>query len=228
MNSKISIIMPVLNEANSLGRTLGQLHLSDYEELIVVDGGSSDETVLTAREYTDNVYSTKTGRASVMNYGAQKAEGAILLFLHADCILPDDGFKMIRETLSNNKVSAGAFSLRIDHPSFKFRIIEFGSNLRSHVCSTVYGDQGIFLKKETFALIGGYNDIPLMEDIDISRKLLKKGKLFLINNPMKVSPRRWLKEGALYSTLRDWSLAFSYTFLKASPEHLIRHYKDIR
>lgn len=225
---KISIIMPVLNEAKVLRNTLKNLKLSENEELIIVDGGSSDDTLSIAREFSDKVFETKTGRASVMNYGAEKAAGDILLFLHADCILPYSGLQTVRETLRRNNVSAGGFYLGIDHPKTVFRIIEFGANLRSAVTSLVYGDQGIFLKKDTFKRVGGFAEIPLMEDVEISIKLKKLGKIAMVRPPMKSSPRRWLEEGALYSTLRDWSIAFSYSFLRASPEKLTKYYRDIR
>lgn len=220
--------MPVLNEEANLANTLRQLSITDDEELIIVDGGSVDNTVSIASEFTSKVYETKSGRASVMNYGADKAEGCILLFLHADCVLPDNAFRIIRVTLDNKKVSAGAFSLEIDHPGLKFRLIEYGANLRSRVSSIVYGDQGIFLTRETFDQIGGYADIPLMEDIDISKRLMKIGRIILLSLPVKASARRWLKEGAAYTTLRDWSIAFSYSFLNVSPEKLIQKYKDVR
>lgn len=220
--------MPVFNEAKKLHDTLGRLRLSDCEELIVVDGGSNDGTMSAARNFTDKVYVTKTGRASVMNFGAKKAGGDILLFLHADCVLPDDGFKIIRETLSDDNIAAGAFYLCIDNPNLVFRIIESAANLRSRTTSLLYGDQGIFLRREVFDRIGGYAEIPLMEDIEISRRLKKTGKIVLTLPPIKASPRRWLKEGALYTTLRDWSIAFSYTFLKVSPEKLIKYYGDVR
>lgn len=220
--------MPVLNEAGNLRNTLSQLNLSDNEELIIVDGGSADSTLSIAGEFTDKVFETKTGRANVMNFGAGKAAGAILLFLHADCILPDNGFTLIRDTLNNGDIAAGAFSLRIGHPGFGFRLIETASNIRSRITSLIYGDQGMFLRKEVFHHIGGFTIIPLMEDIEISRKLRKAGKIVFIKPPITASPRRWLKEGMIYTTLRDWTIAFSYTFFKISPERLIKHYKEVR
>jgi len=226
--NKISIIMPVLNEAKNLRNILSQLCLSDNEELIVVDGGSTDETLSIAGEFTGKVFQAKSGRASVMNFGAQKAEGDILLFLHADCILPDNAFLLIREVLGDKNVAAGVFDLGISDPRLRFRIIEFGVNLRTHVTSLLYGDQGMFLSKDVFDSIGGFADIPLMEDIEISLRLKKMGKIVFIKSPIKASPRRWLREGVLYTTFRDWSIAFSYTFLKISPEKLTRYYKDIR
>lgn len=220
--------MPILNEAKSLRGTLGQLRLSDNEELIVVDGGSSDETLSIAREFTGKVFQAKSGRASVMNFGAQKAEGDILLFLHADCILPDNAFPLIREVLGNKRVAAGGFDLSIDDPRLRFRIIEFGANLRAHTTSLIYGDQCMFLRKEIFDSIWGFADIPLMEDIEISLRLKKLGKIVFIRPPIKASPRRWLREGVLYTTFRDWLTAFSYTFLKIASGKLKRYYKDVR
>jgi GT2 family glycosyltransferase len=163
-----------------------------------------------------------------MNFGAARASGDVLLFLHADCILPDNGFTLIRDSLSNGNVAAGAFSLRIDYSGLGFRLIESVSNIRSSMTSLIYGDQGMFLRKEMFDYIGGFAGIPLMEDIEISRRLRKEGKIVFIKPPITVSPRRWLKEGMIYTTLRDWTIAFSYTFFKISPERLIKHYKEVR
>jgi len=226
--SKISIVVPVLNEADNLRISLHQLDLNDNEELIIVDGGSSDNTVSIARDFTAKVFEAKTGRASVMNFGAGQATGDILLFLHADCTLPDDGFTLIRDTLHKRNIAAGAFPLQIDHPGLGFRLIESVSNFRSRMTSLIYGDQGMFLRKEMFDHIGGFADIPLMEDIEISRRLRKEGRIVFIKQPIKASPRRWLKEGITYTTLRDWSIAFSYTFIKISPERLIKYYKEVR
>ncbi|GMR03381.1 MAG: TIGR04283 family arsenosugar biosynthesis glycosyltransferase [Thermodesulfovibrionia bacterium] len=220
--------MPVLNEAKILRKTLDLLHLSNNEELIVVDGGSIDETISIAREFTDKVFTAETGRAYVMNFGAEKAEGDILLFLHADCVLPDEGFRIMREVIKDDKVSAGAFDLSIADLNPRFRLIEFGANLRSRVTSIPYGDQGIFMRKEVFKRIGGYADIPLMEDIEISKRLKKTGKIVFVRPPIKASPRRWLEEGALYTTLRDWVNALTYSFFRISPERLKKFYKDVR
>jgi rSAM/selenodomain-associated transferase 2 len=225
---KISVIVPALNEEKSLHRTLSNLNITDLEELIIVDGGSNDRTVLIASGFTDKVFVTHKGRGHQMNYGAQKANGNILLFLHADCLLPKEGFELIREKLNDKQVSAGAFFLNIDHPSFRFRIIEKVANLRSRITRIPYGDQGLFIRKELFEQIGGFADIPLMEDIEISRRLKKIAKIVFLRTPIKASPRRWLKEGLIYTTLRDWIVAILYIFLKVSPEKLMKHYKDVR
>ncbi len=220
--------MPVLNEGKILHDTLSALKLSNNEELIVVDGGSTDETVSVANEFAEKVFITRSGRGHQMNYGAERSDGDLLLFLHADCVLPDEGFKIIREVLKDNSVAAGAFDLRITHSELWFRIIEFGANLRSRVTSVPYGDQGLFMSKDVYNRIGGFADIPLMEDIEISGRLKKKGRIVFVRPAIRTSPRRWFKEGLICTTLRDWAIALSYTFLKVSPQRLIKYYKDVR
>lgn len=217
-----------MNEERILGEAFSSLYLTDSEELIVVDGGSTDRTVSVAYKYTDKVYVTKRGRGHQMNFGAERASGDILLFLHADCTLPEEGFGIIRNVLKDNRISAGAFDLSIIHPKLRFRIIEFGANLRSHITSIPYGDQGLFMKREVFDQLGGFADIPLMEDIEISRRLKKMGRIIFIRPPIKTSPRRWLKEGPVFTTLRDWAIAVSFAFFKVSPYRLMKYYKDIR
>jgi len=226
--SKISVIMPVFNEAKILRNTFSNINLTSDEELIVVDGGSTDETLSIAKEFTDKVFSAQTGRSSVMNYGAEKSQGDILVFLHADCILPDNGFNMIRETLQEIGTVAGGFYLSIDQPGTGFRLIEYMANVRAYLTSLIYGDQCMFLRKKIFNKVGGFKDIPLMEDIEISRRLGRLGRIALLKPPIKASARRWIDEGAFYTTLRDWVIAFSYTFLGISPEKLIRHYRNVR
>ncbi|KPK45486.1 MAG: hypothetical protein AMK74_03340 [Nitrospira bacterium SM23_35] len=226
--NRITVVMPVLNEEVVLNETLSSLHLSDHEELIVVDGGSTDNTVSIAHTFTDKVYITKRGRGHQMNFGAAKADGDILLFLHADCILPREGFGLIRTVLQDKEISAGAFDLSIVHPKLRFRIIEYGANLRSRMTSVPYGDQGLFMKQEVFEQSGGFPDIPIMEDIEISKRLKKAGKIVFVRPPIKTSPRRWLKEGPVFTTLRDWAIAVSFAFFKISPHRLIKYYEDVR
>jgi len=187
-----------------------------------------DEKNNREREFTEHVFEAKTGRARAMNFGAGRARGDILLFLHADCVLPDTAFSFIRDTASNRNIAAGAFSLLIDDPYFGFRLIECIANIRSRMTSLIYGDQAMFLRKEVFDHMGGFADIPLMEDIEISGRLKKTGKIIFSKTPVKASPRRWMQEGMIYTTLRDWTIAFSYTFFKISPERLIEYYKEVR
>ncbi|TAN40479.1 MAG: glycosyltransferase [Nitrospirae bacterium] len=224
----ISVVMPVLNEEKSLRKTLTALKISANEELIVVDGGSTDATVALAHEFTEKVFVTRKGRGHQMNHGAGKAGGDLLLFLHADCLLPPRGFDLIREALSDRRVAAGAFDLRIDHPGRHFRLIGAVANLRSRFTSIPYGDQGLFVRASLFRELGGFADLPLMEDIEISRRLKKTGRVIFLRQPVLTSPRRWLKEGPVYTTLRDWTIALAYRFLNVSPHRLINYYKDVR
>lgn len=217
-----------MNEEKILSKTLSSLHLTKGEELIVVDGESADGTFSIARQFTNKVYVTTRGRGRQMNFGAGHADGEILLFLHADCMLPPEGFRIIRKVLKDKRVAAGAFDLSIDHPQLWFRLIESGANLRSHITSIPYGDQGIFMKKEVFERVGGFEEIPFMEDIEISRKLKKLGKIVFVKLRIKTSPRRWLTEGPVFTTARDWAIAISFTLLRISPHRLLKYYKDVR
>lgn len=224
----ISIIMPVLNEESELPHSLSKIKLGRYEELIVIDGGSTDRTLKIARGFTSRVYSCSKGRARQMNHGAERAEGKILLFLHADCLLPQGAFELIRKTLSDPKTILGAFDIRYREKGLCYRVIERGANLRSRITSIAYGDQGMFIKKQDFLMLGGFKDIPLMEDIEFSRRAKKHGRIEFLREPITVSARRFEKEGILFSVLRDWILAVSYSIFGVNPERLVRHYRDVR
>lgn len=224
----ISIIVPVLNEEQNIAGTLSSIPRSRHDEVIVVDGGSEDRTASVAAEYTASVVSSPRGRAVQMNRGAELARSDYLLFLHADCRLPENGLDAVRQVLGKTGIAAGAFDLSIDHPSFRFRIIEFGANARSRLTSIPYGDQGLFLKKDLFFRAGGFPEVPLMEDIAIAGKLKKYGRVVFLRERIVTSPRRWLTEGIVYTTFRDWCLALSYSVFNVPPEILKRYYEDVR
>lgn len=216
----VSIIIPVLNEADRIGDLLK--HLPDNIETIVVDGGSMDSTVEIAASHADQIISSKKGRARQMNAGAAVASGEILLFLHADSFLPRNFLYHLQKFYVLDKVW-GRFDVRIENEKRMFRIIEAMMNLRSRMTGICTGDQAIFMKRSVFNHVGGFALIPLMEDIEISKRLRKISKPFCINNPTVTSARRWLKGGILPTILLMWWLRLAYHF-GVSPEHLAKHY----
>lgn len=178
--TKITIIIPVLNEENNITKILKNLQNDQDTEVIVVDGGSQDITVQLVEEMGIKiVVSPQAGRAFQMNYGALLATGDILLFLHADTILPQEYKTIITNLLSDKKVVGGAFELKIDLPQFSLRIIETLVNWRSRFFSLPYGDQAIFVKKSIFEGMGGFSALPIMEDFEFMQRLKNTVKLQL-------------------------------------------------
>ncbi len=228
---KISIIIPVLNEAATIQETLIRLQEASEVEVIVVDGGSRDETVaiakcvgkVLAKSLPINVISTAAGRARQMNAGAAAATGDILLFLHADTHLPIGFDILVRQALQNPGTVAGAFELRINAQLLGLRLIEKMVNMRSRFLSMPYGDQAIFLKATLFHEIGGFPEIPIMEDFEFMLRLRHQGRITLVPAPVLTSGRRWQKLGVVKTTLINQLIIVCY-FLGVSPEQLIRWY----
>ena len=220
---QISIIIPALNEAGTIAETLSRLKGGIPLEVIVADGGSEDDTVRSARDHGAIVIKAKAGKAVQMNAGAKAAAGEILMFLHADTLLPKDFSDQILTTLNQKGIAAGAFRLNINSNAAGIRIIERMANLRSRLLRLPYGDQALFMKKSLFEAIGGFPDMPIMEDFILVRRLKRKGKIVIVPSAVVTSPRRWLHLGIL----RTWSInqliIFAY-YLGASPEQLTRLY----
>lgn len=222
---KLTIIIPVFNEAERIRETLtGILTLSDIE-IIVVDGGSSDRTVSLAAEIgVKAVICPNLGRAAQMNYGATLAHGDILLFLHADTQLPANFQDWVREILGQSGVMAGAFELQIEGKQWGLRLIESLVNLRSRFCSLPYGDQAIFVKKQIFEEMGGFPQLPIMEDFELIRRLKRQGKIAIAPIPVITSGRRWQKLGIVKTTIINQIMIMGY-FLGISPEKLAIWYR---
>ena len=177
---KTSIIIPTLNEAENIQQILKHVSTLDSNlELIVADGHSSDDTVEKAAPYARVIQSAR-GRAAQMNAGAKVADGDILWFLHADCLPHKDSAKAMREALKDPEIAGGAFEYSFDHPSLYFRVVEFTSNLKNHLLNNFYGDMGIFVRKSIFEEMGGYAEIPLMEDMEFCKQLKKHGKIVIL------------------------------------------------
>ena len=222
----ISVIIPVLNEAKILDQSLSQLipQLKDHE-LIIVDGGSTDETPLIAKRY-GQVISAERGRACQSNAGAAAARGEILLFLHADVWL-DSGAVAAVETAISAGYVGGAFTQRIEGDHSLYRLIECAANFRAKRLKIFYGDGGIFVRRPSFNRIGGFPDLPIMEEVGFSRKLRRHGEVTLVEPRIHISPRRWQKNGILRTTLINWLITLLY-LLRVSPTHLAKLYRHIR
>lgn len=202
----IGTVIPALNEAGVLPRLLNTLRPVSTLEIVVADGGSTDGTAAVAERLGAKVIQCPPGRGAQLNAGARAVTGDILFFIHAD-VMPPPGFeKAIPEILGVPGVAAGAFRLSIGAPELAFRMIERAANARSRLFGLPYGDQGFFLKRSTFDRMGGFADIPLMEDVDMVRRCRQAGKVVTADESMTVSARRWRKEGWLATTLRNSAL----------------------
>jgi hypothetical protein len=221
---KISIIIPALNEAATIARTISHLAGSDHPEVIVVDGGSADETAELAGSRGAKVIYSKPGKAVQMNAGAAAAAGDILVFLHADTLMPGGFRNQIVAALNQKGVAAGAFQLSIDSNAAGVRIIEHAANWRSRLLRLPYGDQALFIKKSLFEEVGGFPDLPIMEDYSLVRRLKRKGKIVIVPAAVVTSPRRWLHLGILKTWLINQLIVIAY-YLGASPQQLARFYR---
>ncbi len=224
---KISIVVPVLNEEKTLEATLQRARSGTNIELIVVDGGSKDNTVAIAENNSDRVLQTEPGRAQQMNAGAAIATGDILLFLHGDTLLPKNFDRRIRETLNYNHTIAGAFDLKIDAEDPGLYWVERGVKLRSRWLQLPYGDQGIFMRSFTFQRLGMFAPMPLLEDFDLVRRLQKLGQIAIVPDPVLTSGRRWQKLGVWQTTWVNQLTIVGY-FLGVPVERLAQWYRTQR
>ncbi len=227
MNSRISVIIPVFNEAQIINTTIDYLYNLDFAgnlEIIVVDGDPAGTTINTITRSGVKKIIGKKGRGSQMNQGAAVANGDVLLFLHADTLLSHDAPDQIIAATEQHDIVGGAFDLGIQSEKNIYRLIEQTASMRSRLTRIPYGDQAIFLKKRFFDQIGGFKDIPIMEDVELMQRVKKTGKkIKFITRKVQTSSRRWEKEGIVYYTLRNWALITLY-LLRVSPEKLKKFY----
>jgi rSAM/selenodomain-associated transferase 2 len=229
---RLAIIIPVLNEARGIEAALAQL--ADLRargaRVIVVDGGSGDDTVRRAAPLADRVIQAPRGRALQMNAGARAPEAAdadVLLFLHADTRLPPDADRIIFRTLANADRCWGRFDVSIEGRSRWLRLIETLMNWRSRVTGIATGDQAIFVERGAFLALEGFAPIPLMEDVEFCRRARRISPPLALAARVTTSGRRWERHGVWRTVLLMWRLRLAF-FLGADPAKLARHYRDAR
>jgi rSAM/selenodomain-associated transferase 2 len=220
----LSIIIPTLNEANTISETIAGIRPSRRTEIIVVDGGSRDGTAEIAESLGAKVLRTSTSKAAQMNAGAAEAGGDVLLFLHADTRLPQNFEEYVLAAATHNGFCAGAFSLRIESPKKGLRLIEQVANWRSRFLQMPYGDQALFVPRNLFHEIGGYPDYPIMEDFELMRRLKRKGKITVLPQSVQTSPRRWLRLGIFKTWLINQLIIVAF-FLGIPPQRLAQWYR---
>lgn len=222
---RFSIILPVLNEGEHIAAALDALTAARAQgaQIIVADGGSTDNTLALARLSADIVLQAMRGRANQMNAGAQMATGEVLIFLHADTRLPTHALELIAQGLQNSALQWGRFDVAIEGHSSLLPIVARMMNLRSRLTSICTGDQALFMTREAYVRVGGFPAIALMEDIAISRALKAISPPLCVRACVTTSGRRWEKHGVLRTIALMWSLRAMY-FFGVSPRWLARLY----
>lgn len=210
----ISVVVPVYQEQASIQvflTHLKQVFSGAGHEIIMVDGSPGGETIAAVRDPLIKAVPSDPGRSRQMNHGASMAQGEILLFVHADTRLPSYAPELILQALDDEKIVGGAFSLSIDSRDPFLRLVAGVANLRSSWTRVPYGDQAIFMRKADFLKIGMFPDIPIMEDLELMRRVKQQGwRIRILPEFVLTSPRRWQQEGKLACTLRNWSLRILY------------------
>jgi rSAM/selenodomain-associated transferase 2/rSAM/selenodomain-associated transferase 1 len=223
VRQSISIIIPTLNEPGDLARTLRAVGRPADTEVIVADGGSQDETLSIAREAGAKVVSCSPSRGGQLNAGAAAAIGNILLFLHADTRLPEDFARLVRDALRDPEVAGGAFALRFEPCPPVLKINEVTANWRTRLFHLPFGDQAIFVRSSLFRLMGGFRDLPLMEDVDFARRLHRAGRTAFLPAPVLTSSRRY--SGGYWRRNLINKVVFAGYFMGVTPERLAKMYR---
>lgn len=218
---KLSVIIPALNESENITRAVQSAQIAGAGEVIVVDGGSRDATLQLAHAAGAICLESVPGRARQQDCGAQQATGDMLVFLHADNWFGPEAFQALQD---NDQLVCGAFRQKIDAPAIIYRWFEWGNSLRVSWMGTPYGDQGIFVRRAVYEDLGGFPDVPIMEDVILMRTLRRLHPVVLLPGPIYVSARRWQKYGPIRQTLRNWWLLAAFR-CGASPQRLADSYR---
>lgn len=226
---RFSLIIPALNEAAGIAETLAALATwrEAGDEVVLVDGGSTDDTVARARGLADLVVEAPRGRARQMNAGAQRSRGECLVFVHADTRLPAAAREVLCALMASDTAPWGRFDVRLSGSHPLLRVVERMMNLRSRLTGIATGDQVIFVARHRFNAIGGFPDQPLMEDIEFSTRLRREVRPCCVRLAVLTSSRRWESRGIMRTILLMWGLRLRY-FFGADPEVLARAYWTAR
>jgi len=224
----IAVVIPALNEEDRLTDTLRHTAGVGFDEILVVDGGSTDRTRASAEAFGfARVLTSPPGRARQLNAGAKASRSDVLLFLHADTRLPDTARQNIESALADPTVVGGRFDVRFDSPSMWAGIISTFMNYRSRLTRVSTGDQAMFVRRDIFERLGGFPDIPLMEDVAFSARLKRTGPTQALRESVTTSFRRWEQQGPLRTVLLMWTLRFLY-WIGVSPHRLAHLYTMVR
>lgn len=225
----LSLIIPVWSEAKSINENIQHVRELDADgttEIIVVDGDPEGSTISAITIEGVRTVVAEKGRARQMNRGAALATGDVLLFLHADTLLPSNAFALIQDAMNDKRFVGGAFDLGFNTKRTIFRVTESYVFFRTRLTKIPFGDQAIFIRRDFFEKIGGYRDIPIMEDVELMKRIRKRADtICIIPAKVRTSVRRYEQEGVLFCTLRNWLLQVSYA-LGVSPERLMKWYRS--
>lgn len=221
----VSVIIPVLNECDNIAQAVNSAWLAGADEVIAVDGGSTDGTLDQLEELDCQFITSNPGRGTQLRLGAEHASGDILFFIHADALIHQNCIAQIIDSMSTrNPATHGCFRQRIEKPGTLFRLIERGNMVRARWFKMMYGDQGIFIRRDIYEKIDGVPGVKLMEDVILSDRLKKIGRPTILPGPITVNARRWQKRGPIRQTLLNWSLYWRFR-LGSSPEKIADSYQ---
>jgi rSAM/selenodomain-associated transferase 2 len=225
---KLSVVVPMLNEAATIASTLDALRRGASDaEIVVVDGGSIDASVAIARPLCDTLIDATRGRALQMNAGARASQGDALAFVHADTIVPSTFAADIASALSDPTVVGGRFDVKLDTTALPYRVIGAMISIRSRISRTGTGDQAIFVRRDVFDRLGGFPEFELCEDLEFSRRLKRAGRIACLRTRVTTSARRWSQDGVVRTVVRMWMIRAMY-LMGVPPARLKRMYSDTR
>ncbi len=224
---QIAVIIPTLNEEQALPDTLARTVRLGFDEIVVVDGGSTDRTRAIAASHHVRCVTSAPGRACQMNAGAAHSRSDVLLFLHADTHLPNTARHAIERALNDSACAGGRFDIRFERDTGMAWLIARLINLRSRWSGIATGDQALFVRREVFAKLEGFADLPIMEDVDFTRRLKRAGRVTPLHAQVTTSYRRWKRHGAVRTIVLMWTLRFLY-WVGIHPGRLHRFYTAIR